>query len=52
MGAATVVTAGVFAALAVLVLRHGAIWPGWLGVLAATGWVTIASAVLTRRLQG
>ena len=85
MGMATFVTAGVFAALAVLVLCHRAIWPGWVGVLAAAaaaayalrigtlfttegvfaadgllglyvpvvaaaGWVTIASVVLTRRL--
>jgi hypothetical protein len=42
MGAATFVTAGVFAALAVLVLP----------VVAAAGWVTIASVVLTCRLQG
>jgi hypothetical protein len=35
MGAASFVTAGVMAAYAALVLRHGAIWPTWLGWLAA-----------------
>jgi hypothetical protein len=35
MGTAALVTASVFASFAVLALRHKAIWPEWLGLLAA-----------------
>jgi hypothetical protein len=35
MGSASFVMAGVLAAFAVLVLQHGAVWPRWLGWLAA-----------------
>jgi hypothetical protein len=35
MGMAAFLAAGMLAAFAVLVLRHGAIWPDWLGWLAA-----------------
>jgi hypothetical protein len=47
MGTAALVTASVFAALAVLVLRHKAIWPGWVGLLAAAAAAAYALRVGT-----
>jgi len=59
MGMAAPAAAGLLVAAAVLVLRHGAIWPEWVGRLAAdgilgfrvpvialAGWVLVASLVL------
>jgi hypothetical protein len=45
MGMAAFVTAGILAAFAVLALRHKAIWPQWLGRLAA-----VAAACYTLRV--
>jgi hypothetical protein len=45
MGMGSFVGAGVIAAFAVLVLRHGAIWPAWLGWLA-----TVAAAAYSLRV--
>ena len=47
MGAASFVTCGVMAAFAVLALRHGAVWPRWLGWLAAIAAVLYALRVGT-----
>jgi hypothetical protein len=47
MGTAAPVTASVFASLAVLVLRHKAIWPEWLGLLAAAAAAAYALRVGT-----
>ncbi len=44
MGMAAPVAAGTLAAFAVLALRHEAIWPRWLGWLAAPGRARLRAA--------